>query len=157
MEKREMPRPGVEHERIGRLAGQWAGEEKMMASPQNPETFHTVARVNARMALGGFYLLVDYEQERDGQVIYRGHGVIGWDPKAGHYTQSWFDSMGGHSAVPATGPWEGDTLRLTHESRDHGCTRYLYVLGDGGYRMRIETSPDGHAWSPFLDGRYHKR
>jgi hypothetical protein len=156
MDRTSMQRPGPEHERLARLAGQWSGEEKMMPSAALPQAQSLVAKVNARM-LDGLYLVVDYEQEHQGTVVYRGHGVLGYDVATGTYTQHWFDARGGNTGQPARGLWEGDTLRLTLEPTDRPGWRHLYVLGDSGYRMRIETSSDGHAWAPFLDGKYRKR
>jgi hypothetical protein len=157
MDRTSMQRAGAEHERLARLAGKWGGEEKMMPSATLPQGQQLMARIDARMAVDGLYLLVDYEQEHHGTVVYRGHGVLGWDTATGTYTQHWFDARGGHAGLPARGLWEGDTLRLTVEPTDKPGWRHLYVVGDGGYRMRIETSSDGHAWAPFLDGKYRKR
>ena len=51
-------------------------------------------RVRNRLALDGFAVVQDYEQERDGGIHFRGHGVFRWDPEERSYTLHWFDSLG---------------------------------------------------------------
>ncbi len=108
------------------------------------------------MEVGGLFLVTDYEQERDGRVVFRGHGVYGWDPKGQRYSMTWCDSM--THGIPAIcfGKWEGETL--TFESAgEHGKARYIYSLdGSDRYVFRLEVSPDGVSWTPFLEGRYRK-
>jgi hypothetical protein len=149
-----MPRPTPEHARLAALAGTWLGEEQLLPSAFDPVGGPAVGRVHARMALDGFYLIADYEQERNGQVNFRGHGVYGWDPRGRCYTMHWFDSIGIEHDAPGLGSWDADTLILVHETRHTGSSRYTYTVGDGGYQMRLEHSPDGLAWTTILEGRY---
>jgi len=152
----EMPRPTPEHERLAVLAGTWIGQEQLRPSPFDPVGGTAVGRWVARVALDGLYLIADYEQERNGKVNFRGHGVYGWDPRGRCYTMHWFDSIGIEHDAPGLGSWESDTLTLIHETRHTGWSRYTYVVGAGEYTMRLEHSPDGTDWTIFLEGRYEK-
>jgi len=138
------------------LAGTWLGEEHMPPSPFDPQGSTAVGRMSARMALDGFYLIADYEQERGGQVNFRGHGVYGWDARGQCYTMHWFDSIGIEHDAPGLGTWDGDTLMLVHETRHTGSSRYVYTVGDGIYALRLEHSPDGKQWLTILEGRYRR-
>ncbi len=108
------------------------------------------------MDLGGFYLFSDYEQERNGQVAYRGHGVFGYDPNQQKYTMHWFDSMGCDPGAPALGTWQGNKLVFVH-AHHMGHGRYTYEFpADGHYKFKMEHSQDGENWMPFLDGAYKR-
>lgn len=152
----EMPKPTAEHQQLAKLAGNWVGEESILPSPWDPKGGKATGRMQARMDLGGFYLIADYQQERNGQENFRGHGVYGWDPRGKCYTLHWFDCSGIEHGAPALGSWEGDTLTLQHDLRHLGYSRYVYNVGDGEYRMRIENSPDGKQWTTFLDAVYRR-
>ena len=108
------------------------------------------------MALDGFFLIADYEQERSGKVNFRGHGVYGWDTRGPCYTMHWFDSVGIEHDAPGLGSWEGDTLTLIHETHRTGSSRYTYKVGDGVYQLRLEHSPDGKSWATVLEARYQR-
>ena len=66
----------------------------MEPSPWDPKGGAALGRITGRMALNGFALIFDYEQERNGVVTFTGHGVYTYDPKEDLYTLSWFDCMG---------------------------------------------------------------
>ncbi|HEX6311521.1 MAG TPA: DUF1579 family protein [Acidimicrobiia bacterium] len=149
----QMPLPAVEHAQLARLAGSWQGDETLGPSPWNPQGGVTVGRYHCHMALHDFFLFADYEQENEGAITFRGHGVFSWDSTAGQYVLYWFDSTGFIPGGPATGTWEGDALVLEHPS-DQGRARYIWELGEGRFRMRIQSSPDGNVWTTFLDGTY---
>jgi hypothetical protein len=152
----EMPRPTIEHERLAALAGVWIGQERLLPSPFDAVGGKAIGRFTARLALDGFYLIADYEQERDGQVNFRGHGVYGWDQRGRCYTMHWFDSIGIEHDAPGLGSWEGDTLTLVHETRHTGSSRYTYVVAPSTYHLRLEHSPDGKDWTTILEGRYER-
>ena len=150
----EMPKPGAEHKKMEQLAGSWVGEETLHPSPWDPKGGKATGRVRARIELGGFHLITDYEQERGGAVNFRGHGVLSYDPRGRCYTMHWFDVMGFDPGPPAYGTWEGETLQFQH-SHHKGHSRYTYVFEkDGLYTLKIEMSPDGKSWMPFLTGNY---
>lgn len=152
----EILKPTEEHRQLARLAGNWIGEEVMHPSPWDPKGGKAAGRMKARMDLGGFYLISDYEQERNGAVGFRGHGVIGWDPRGRCYTMHWFDSSGIEHGAPALGTWEDDKLVLQHEMTQFGYSRYVYEVGDGEYRLLLQNSRDGKQWATFLEGAYRR-
>lgn len=149
----EMPKPTRDHERLHQLVGEWTGDEVLHPSPFSPEKRTAVGRFSSRMAVDGMFLLSDYEEERDGEIVFRGHCVYGFDPNSGKYTMFWFDSMG-LSPSETFGEWDGDTL--TYESRgEHGSARYVYqVEGPDAFAFTIFNSADGDTWVPLMEGRY---
>jgi Protein of unknown function (DUF1579) len=150
----DMPTPTAEHKLLSRLGGEWAGTDVIHPSRWDPAGGSASSRYRGRMDLGGFYLLLDAEQERGGVVSYQAHGVFGWDARGRCYTMHWFDNVGIDPGAPAIGSLDGDVLTFTHEQRPFGYSRYVFVLGDDEWRLRIENSTDGVEWAPFLDGTY---
>ena len=63
-----------------------------------------------RMVCDGLFLVSDYEEWVEEVVVYRGHGVYGWDGSAERYTMHWFDTMAGAPTRAVPGVWEGQTL-----------------------------------------------
>jgi hypothetical protein len=91
----EMPTPTEAHRRLEKLVGRWSGEEKMTPMPFDPEGGVAIGRVDNRVALDGFAVVQDYEQERGGAITYRALGVYRWDADKDEYVLYWYDSMGG--------------------------------------------------------------
>jgi len=152
----EMPKPGAPHERMRQLAGTWRGEDRLHPSPWDATGATAEGRMTARMALGGFHLLIDWQQLRDGVVTFEGHGVLGWDPRGKCYTLHWFDSIGVEHGAPHLGTWDNDTLTLQHETSHMGHSRQVYRVGVDAYDFRLESSQDGKTWSTFMDGSYRR-
>jgi hypothetical protein len=153
----QMPQVTDAHRKMARLAGSWTGDDTLMPAPWLPSGAKAIGRMSARMALGGFHLIMDWTQERDGTVNFEGHGVLGWDPRGKCYTMHWFDSQGIEHGAPSFGTWEGDTLILTHETNHLGDSRQVYVVGDGEYRFRLENSADGKTWTTFMQSVYRRQ
>jgi hypothetical protein len=144
------------HQKLHVLAGVWSGEE--MVYPQGSDRGgRASSRVEAKIALGGLFVIADYVEERAGAAEYRGHGVYGYDALHKSYSMHWFDSMGSVPSTVTRGKWEG--ARLVFEHRTHeGYARYTYELdGDGAaYKFRIENSRDCQEWTPFMEGKYRR-
>lgn len=150
----QMPRPGAPHEKMARLAGLWTGEEKIHPSPFDPEGGSARGRVENRLGASGFAIVQDYAQERSGNVNFEGHGVLTWDAAAGCYVMHWIDSMGTAPSM-FRGSWQDDTLTLISDGAEGTCRCSWTVAKDGrSQTFRMETSPDGKAWLPLLEGRY---
>src|SRR5215472_2647983 len=141
-----MMKPVEEHRKLENFVGKWIGEETLKPSPWDPKGGKAKARLTSKLDLDGFFLITDYQQERDGKVSYRGHGVYGYDSNRKQYAMFWFDSMGMVGAEPAWGKWEGDTL--TFESKSPmGLGRYTFKFNsDGSHEFRIDNSQDGKSW-----------
>jgi len=149
----DMPKPTPAHEKLAKLIGRWSGPETMPAGPWAPGGGTALGRVENRAALDGFVVIQDYAQERDGEVIFRGHGVFGWNSGVGQYTLHWFDSMG-MGMNEYHGDFEGDVLSLTSDS-PMGKSRAVFDLGAAGrYTFRMELAQDGRAWTTFMEGAY---
>jgi hypothetical protein len=152
----EMPEPTPAHQKLAAFAGSWVGEEILHPSPWAPEKRTAVGRFENRIGVDGMYLITDYEEERDGKVVFRGHGVYGWDTRRERFTMFWFDSMG-FSPHETLGTWEGETLAFTQRG-DHGHARYVYEVKDADtYRFSIENSRDGETWTLVMEGIYKRR
>jgi len=147
----EMPKVDENHAQLERLAGRWTTEETLHASPWGPGGTST-SRTVSRMAIGGFFLLTDYEQWRDGRVAFQGHSVHGWDPHRRLVVWYWVDSMGMPPPTPATGAWDGEALVMS-QSTPHGQSRYTWRFdGPDRHRFSIESSKDGTNWVTFMEG-----
>ena len=152
----EMPKPTPGHLRLEALAGHWEGEETMHPSQWDPEGGIAVGRRRSRLALNGFAVISDYEQERDGVVTYAGHGVWSFDQSEDRYALHWFDCMGSPPEV-FLGQFDGDVLTVAHGGPGMHA-RLTYDLTDPGHlRTKMEMSQDGASWSTLFDGRYERR
>ncbi len=87
----EMPVPTAADKALSMLEGSWIGQEKLHPSPIVPEGAITKGRVDNRRALDGFAVIQDYEQETDGKINFRGHGVFRWDAEKQAYMLHWFE------------------------------------------------------------------
>lgn len=146
--------PGDEPRRLQALAGEWTGEEQLAVSRWSPGGPAT-ARVSARMALGGYYLVQDYVERMEGRTTIQVQAVFAWDEERRQYLLYWFDSHGYAPQQPGSGQWEGDTLTLTRVS-SRGMARHHYrIEGSEAYTLKIENSfDDGASWEAVMEGRY---
>jgi hypothetical protein len=150
-----MPKPTKAHAHLASLAGEWRGEEILHPSAWAPERRTAIGTFSSKMILDGMYLTHDYVEERDGKVVFRGHGIYGWDPKRERYTMHWFDSMG-FPPSETLGVLDGATLTFQN-SGAHGHARYTYALLDADrFTFRIDNSRDGQSWSPVMEGEYRR-
>jgi hypothetical protein len=151
----EMPKPSDAHRRMEKLVGEWRGDERIHPSPWDSAGGPAVARVSNRLALDGFAVVQDYEQERGGAVSFRGHAVLRWDAEKDEYVFHWFDSSG----MPPTefrGGFEDDVLTVAH-GNEQGHARAVFDLRpEGRYLYRMEVSGDGQTWHPFMEGDYRR-
>lgn len=149
----EMPKLTAAHRQLERLIGRWAGEEKIHPSPFDAQGGKAIACLENRLALDGFAVVQDYEQEKNGAVVFRGHGVFRWEAMQQCYEMHWFDSMGLAPTV-FRGNFTGEVLKLTSQS-PQGYSRATFDFGTKGhYEFLMEVSPDGQQWFPFMEGRY---
>lgn len=153
----DMPKPAPEQLRLHALAGTWSGQERMHPSPWDPHGGAADGVAVNRVALDGFAVVQDYVQKRGGQVSFSGVAVMTWDAAAQEYQMHWWDSMGGPVNV-FRGQWTGEALSLKCEG-PQGVNRCTYQLADlraGRYSFRMEVSPDGKQWFPFMEGEYRR-
>jgi len=151
----EMPRPTPGHLLLEKLAGSWEGEETMHPSQWDPKGGIATGRNKQRLSLGGFALVTDYEQERDGKITFTGHGVYTYDQTEDRYSLHWFDCMGSPPEV-FVGGFEGDVLTLAHGGPGMHA-RMTYDLSTPGTMMSMmEMSPDGEDWKVLFEANYKR-
>ena len=151
----DMPEPSPGHVKLRKLVGNWEGKETMHPSQWDPKGGIAVGRTKSRLALNGFVVISDYEQERDGVVTFTGHGVMSFDPKEDLYTLHWFDCMGSPPEIFA-GRFEGDVLTVAHGGPGMHA-RMTYDLTDPRHmRTQMKMSPDGATWKTLFDGLYEE-
>ena len=135
-----MPEPSEGHRRLGQLVGEWEGEETMHPSEWDPNGGSAVGRNRNRLDLGGFAVVSDYSQERDGQVTFTGHGVYTFSAESGQYLLHWFDCLGTPPEV-FVGGFEGDILTLAHGGPGRHARMTSDCSADGLMRAKMEMSP----------------
>ena len=152
----QMPTVGNEQKKLNELfSGTWRGEEKLFPSDWDPKGGTSFGTWVVHASLDGFALLVDYTEERDGKISYRGHGVHTWDPHGKTFLAYWFDNIGFPQKAGVAGHLDGN--RYTYESDDgpQGWTRMTYSWSDNKLEFRIEKSKDSKkTWQPMHEGRY---
>ena len=152
----EMPKLTEAHKNFKYLAGQWSGQERIAPSPWDPKGGTATGYSDNRIALDGFVLVHDYEQQRNGATTFRGHGVLSFDPQEQCYRMHWWDSMG--SPVNAfKGNFEGQVLKMTYVG-PQGHNRVTWDFSQAGrYRFQMDISPDGQQWHTFMEGDYTRQ
>ena len=148
----EMPKVSEGHHKLEKVAGNWEGEETMYPSPWDPEGGSAVGRITSRVALNGFALINDYEQERDGKITLTGHGVFTYQPKEDSYTLVWVDCMGAPPEI-FKGKFEGDILKLAHGGPGMHVRLTYDVSEPDVLKTGMEMSQDGNTWNRFFDAR----
>jgi hypothetical protein len=149
----QMPTPTDAHRKLEALAGRWKGDETLSPSPWDPVGGKAHGRVHNRSALDGFAVIQDYEQEQNGKVNFRGHGVFAYDQQKNRYTLHWFDSAGMGASV-FEGTFEGQVLTLTTASPQGQMRAIWDVSKPGKIISRMDVSGDGKKWDPFMEGTY---
>ena len=148
-----MPHLTPEHEALAMFVGSWQGAERIHPSAFDPVGGEAIGRVQNRLALDGFAVIQDYEQERHGSINFRGHAIFRWDSAERLYVLHWFDSFGG-SPAEYRGHLEGRVLTFVGPtSGGHARAIFDFTARDT-YRYSLSISPDGQEWSVFTDGQY---
>ncbi|WP_242108392.1 DUF1579 family protein [Luteimonas aquatica] len=151
-----LPKPGPEQAKLMRFAGHWSGAEQVSPSPFGPGGAAT-GRTRFREDLAGMALIQEYEQEKDGAVVFRGHGVFLVEPDSGDVLWWWFDDFGFPPDPPARGRWSGEVLEFS-KSTPRGEARYRYELDGDRYRFVIENRFPGQPdFAEFMRGDYTRR
>jgi hypothetical protein len=150
----EKPVLTEEHRALERLAGTWTGPDAVKACPSAQAGASFVGMIAARIDLDGFFLVLDYVQDADGRPVYRGHGVIGFDPVQKVYTLYWFDSASAQVAF-GTGGWKGDALVIDFQAGPHRG-RSTYQLEGGGLVHRVEMDAEGKGLQTIVEGKYRR-
>ena len=151
----DMPVPSDGHLHLEKLSGTWEGEETMYPSQWDPKGGVAIGRNRHKLSLGGFALLCDYEQERDGAITFTGHGVYTYAPDEDRYYLHWFDCMGSPPEV-FVGGFDGDVLTLGHGGPGMHA-RMTYDLSTPGImKGMMEMSADGAEWKVLFEAVYRR-
>lgn len=149
----DMPKPGPEHERLMRFGGRWRGDEVLAPSPWGAGG-PAIGNTTLRASLDGMALLQDYEEEKDGAVVFHGHGIFMIDPAGTDVLWWWFDSMGFPPEGPARGRWDGDVL-LFEKTTPMGDGRYRYEFFGDRYTFAMSNRFPGQAdFTEMMRGDY---
>ncbi len=148
----QMPTPGPEIKKLTELmSGTWRGEEKLYPSEWDPNGGPAFGTWTVRADLDGFAVIVDYVEEREGKVNYRGHGVHCWDGRGGTFMNYWFDNIGVTAQKPTRGTLDGN--KYSYLSDDG--SRMTYEWANESMSFKIEkTTDNGATWKPLHEGRY---
>jgi hypothetical protein len=140
------------HHALHRLAGEWRGRETISPSPWDPAGAVTEAVVRNRVALDGSVVIQEYDQAREGKVVFQGHGVFGVEGTG--VVLRWWDNW---SATPREfrGVVDGESVILVSPD-PKGQARATWHLGDQAYDYSLEVSPDGVAWTSYLTATYSR-
>jgi hypothetical protein len=153
----EMPKPSDVHKELGRLVGEWSGQETLHPSPWDPKGGTATGSVTNRWIVDGFAVAQEYEQRRGGTVTFRGHGVFWFDPSTQEYVMHWWDSMGGTGGA-YRGGIDSERLMLGAPMPQGGHARTSWTrTGPDSHTFLMEVSPDGETWRPAMEGRYQRR
>ena len=150
-----MPVPSAGHRLLEKLSGAWEGEETMHPSQWDPGGGVAVGRNRNRVALGGFALISDYEQKREGLVTFTGHGVYTYSPDEDRITLHWFDSMGSPPEL-FVGGFDGDVLTLAHGGPGMHARLTYDLATPGTMGAMMEMSPDGAEWEVLFEAVYRR-
>jgi len=157
------PTPTEQQLRLNELfTGTWRGEETLHPTSWDPKGGTATGAWVCRTALDGFTVIADYEETRDGKVVYRGHGIHGWDPQAKQFLTYWFDSIGVMPPAPNKATLDGTTysyLSVGDVDAVKNTQRMTYAWPDATtFTFKIESSLDGGAtWKPVHDGTYTRQ
>ena len=152
----EMPTLTPAHRALDLLGGSWQGPETIHPTPFDPKGGPAIGRVTNRLALDGFAVIQEYEQERGGTVNLRGHGIFRYDGVRNQYGMLWLDSTG-QAPGEFWGTLENGTLALTNIG-PQGQVRGTWDLRTAGrISYRMEVSGNGINWMLFLTGDYARQ
>lgn len=147
------PQPTAGHGRLVRFVGTWSGTENMLPSHWDKDGFTALGRNTCRLALNGFAMIVDYEQVRDGEVAFTGHGVLTYDERTDQYQMTWFDCLGTAPEM-FIGKFVGEVLTLISD-RGEARARLTYDFSrEGIWRGQMEMSTDGKFWNTLFEAEY---
>jgi len=136
--------PGEAHHKLEPMIGTWDVQTSVWFGPGDPMV--SGGKVTKRWALGGRFLLQDYEGDETPMGRFFGKGMLGYNNISKRYQSVWIDTMSTAMLVQ-TGDWEGDALVLVgdqHESISLGTVRVRSVT-------RIVTD-DRHTFENFVTG-----
>ncbi len=104
------PKPATEMSQLDYMVGTWNCSGKTFETPMGPE-HPTQGVAKAQMALGGFRLVIHYDEAKTAKspMPYHVLQVVGWDSAKKAFDSVCFDVFGGACTQTSPG-WNGDAL-----------------------------------------------
>lgn len=151
-----MPKASAAHKKLHKFEGTWSGDEELMPSPFDPKGGPAKGRAKNKIALDGFAVVQEYQQKRRGKVSLLGHGVFRYDAIANEYQMLWLDSTGS-AASTFRGSFDGKLMQLSSKDEQGQLRCSFEFTKKDIYVFKMEFSPDGNEWHPFMTGKYKKK
>lgn len=151
-----MPQPGDGHRRLELLTGTWRGKETMHPSDWDPQGGTAEGVNTSRVALGGFAVINDYEQTKEGKTTYEGHGIYTYDANEDRYTLYWLDSIGSPPEI-FTGNFEGNVLTMVSRGERMQARLTYDMTNPDRMVSAMDMSADGKEWKRLFDAVYERQ
>jgi Protein of unknown function (DUF1579) len=150
----DLPRLRPVHRRLAALAGRWQGDEVLAPSPWAPGG-PARGRHEFRVATGGFTVVHDYAEHRDGRSALTGHGVLCVDPTTEEVLWHWFDSLGFPPAGPSRGGFDDAGRLVLTKATPRGTQRATFAIADDVLTQVLEVRfPEAEDFAVLVEGRY---
>ncbi len=152
----EIPKPGVEHAKMGYFVGKWHSTGTLKPGPWGPGGAMTGDDTCSLMP-GGFFVVC--HSEGSGPIgKMNGLGVLGYDAEKKVYTWNGFNNMGENES--AQGRVSGKVWTYRGESSMGGKafqTRYTITEASASsYDFKAESSENGSTWTTIMEGHVTK-
>jgi hypothetical protein len=145
------PKPGPEVKRLAYFVGTWKTTGKISGMPGGDTTFNTTDKTE--WLPGGFFIVTHSDGIAAGAPD-KELEIEGYDPREKAYTYHSFNNSG--ESVTAKGTVNGDTWSWTTDDVMMGTTPMkarvtIKEVSKTQYTFKMETSPDGKAWSTMFE------
>jgi uncharacterized protein DUF1579 len=156
-QKPELPKPGLEHQRLADFVGNWTFEGEMKPGPMGPGGKMTGSD-RIQWLPGNFFVERRFEGKGPMGVM-NGLEILGYDSAKKTYTTNFFDSMGAMGSGTMT--VSGDTWTFTGTGSMGAMTMHdrcnlTFGAGASTLMIKCEMSADGKSWAPSFEGKATK-
>lgn len=155
--------PTEYHKALAREAGVWDAKTTFWMSPDASPMEGTAVETNTM--LGQFWLVSDFEGGI-GNIPFKGHATLGYDPKIEKYTGTWVDTMGPY-LYTMEGTYDVSTHTLTMMSTGRNVqtgkeetTKNVTQYKDENTKVFTIYGPseeEGEEWWKMMEIEYTKR
>lgn len=145
------PEPGPERARLSFLVGKFATETHILPSPMMKEGAKGKGTSIIEWGLDSMFLTLEEQSTNAILGNYKGHGMLGYDPREKKYVLSMFNNFGDHPQYQ--GNFVGDTLVLATKVLSPGGSfdQQLQWFRDGS-RVRLRILNDfGQGFRTVID------
>ena len=109
----EMPKPSPKLKELNYFAGTWSCKGEFLGGPNMPPAHPTTSTVKAMWVLGGYWLEINYVEDKTAKnpMPFDGRIFWGWDEGSKKFAAGNIDNTGGYGTETSDG-WNGTTLTL---------------------------------------------